>query len=133
MGDGGVREACLRSMLYIRMPEGVADVRRFELLRHLREGDETSLENFKLMVREQFRMLLLDEITSGLDAPNRNQIDDLLHNQMAGVTTFASTHGHRGIERADIVLVLNQGRLVEAGSPAEVRRRSALFRSLIAL
>ena len=33
---------------------------------------------------------------------------------------------------ADLVLVLDKGRLVEFGPPAEVRRRSALFRSLVA-
>jgi len=51
---------------------------------------------------------------------------------MGGITTFAAGHGHFGIDIADLVLVLDQGRLVEFGLPAEVRRRSALFRSLVA-
>lgn len=78
------------------------------------------------------KMLLLDEITSGLDVVNRHQIMRLIKETMGGVTTFASGHGHFGMDEADLVLVLDQGKLVEFGAPAQVRRRSALFRSLIA-
>jgi pimeloyl-ACP methyl ester carboxylesterase len=60
---GGPREAVIRALLYIRMPEGVADERGFRLLEHMREdaGSGLSLANFKTMVRDQFFMLLLDE------------------------------------------------------------------------
>lgn len=78
------------------------------------------------------RMLLLDEITSGLDVLNRQQIMTLIRSSMGGITTIASGHGRFAVEGADLVLVLDHGRLVEAGSPTEVRGRSALFRSLIA-
>lgn len=60
---GGPREAVIRALLYIRMPEGVADERGFRLLEHMREdtGSELSLADFKTIVRDQFFMLLLDE------------------------------------------------------------------------
>ena len=80
----------------------------------------------------QPRMLLLDEITSGLDALNREQVMNLIRTTMGGITTFAAGHGHFGMDIADLVLVLDRGRLVEFGPPAEVYRRSALFRSLVA-
>lgn len=79
----------------------------------------------------QPRMLLLDEITSGLDVLNREQIMKLIRMTMGGITTFAAGHGHFGMDIADLVLVLDHGRLVEFGPPAEVHRRSALFRSLV--
>lgn len=78
------------------------------------------------------RMLLLDEVTSGLDVMNREQIMELIHDSMGGITTLASGHGRFAVSAADLVLVLDHGRLVDAGAPAEVRRRSPLFRSLIA-
>ncbi len=78
------------------------------------------------------RMLLLDEVTSGLDILNRGQIMSLIRNSAAGITTIASAHGRFGIDGADLVLVLDSGRLVEAGHPSDVQRRSSLFRSLIA-
>ncbi|MEM9782577.1 MAG: DUF3141 domain-containing protein [Pseudomonadota bacterium] len=61
MGEGGVREACIRALLHIRMAEGVADERRFEVLRRLREENGGRLHVFKEMVRDQYSMLLIDE------------------------------------------------------------------------
>jgi pimeloyl-ACP methyl ester carboxylesterase len=61
--QGGPREAVVRALLYIRLPEGVADERGFNLLRRMRDdaGQGMSLSDFKQLVREQFFMLLLDE------------------------------------------------------------------------
>ena len=57
---GGPREAAIRALLYIRMPEGLVDERGFRLLEHMREhaGSGLSLADFKTMVRDQFFMLL---------------------------------------------------------------------------
>jgi pimeloyl-ACP methyl ester carboxylesterase len=61
--EGGPREAVIRALLYIRMPDGVADERGFNLLRRMREeaGRGLTLQAFKTLLREQFFMLLLDE------------------------------------------------------------------------
>ena len=64
IAEGGPREAVLRALLYIRMPEGVVDERGFNLLRRMREeaGQRPdACGEFKKLVREQFFMLLLDE------------------------------------------------------------------------
>jgi pimeloyl-ACP methyl ester carboxylesterase len=63
MAKGGSREAVLRALLYIRMPEGLVDERGFNFLRRIREetGHDLTLAAFKKLVREQFSMLLLDE------------------------------------------------------------------------
>jgi hypothetical protein len=60
---GGPREALIRALLYIRMPDGVVDERGFNLLRRMREeaGSGLSLSAFKTLLREQFYALLLDE------------------------------------------------------------------------
>jgi len=63
IGKGGPREAVIRALLYIRMPDGAVDERSFNLLRRIREeaGKGITLGEFKLLLREQFFMLLLDE------------------------------------------------------------------------
>ncbi|MFT3730480.1 MAG: DUF3141 domain-containing protein [Hyphomicrobium sp.] len=61
--DGDPREAVIRALLYIRMPDGVVDERGFNLLRRMREetGRGVKLSAFKKILREQFLMLLIDE------------------------------------------------------------------------
>jgi pimeloyl-ACP methyl ester carboxylesterase len=63
ISEGGPREAILRALLYVRMPEGVVDERGFNFLRHLRAeaGKGLTLADFKRLLRQQFLMLLLDE------------------------------------------------------------------------
>jgi hypothetical protein len=63
IAEGGAREAVIRALLYIRMPDGVADERGFNLMRQMREeaGKGLTLMAFKHLLREQFLMLLLDE------------------------------------------------------------------------
>ena len=63
---------------------------------------------------------------------NRVQIMELIRSTMGDITTIAAGHGRFGTDWADQVLVLDGGRLVENGHPAEVSARSALFRSLTA-
>jgi len=63
IAKGGPREAVLRALLYIRMPEGLVDERGFNFLRQLRAeaAEGLTLSAFKTLVRDQFLMLLLDE------------------------------------------------------------------------
>ena len=63
MHQGGAREAAIRALLYIRLPEGAADERGLAFLRRLRDehGGGLTLMEFKQLVRDQFFMLLLDE------------------------------------------------------------------------
>jgi hypothetical protein len=63
IAQGDPREAAIRALLYIRLPEGVADERGFRLLERMREeaGGDLPLAAFKTMVRDQFFTLLLDE------------------------------------------------------------------------
>jgi len=61
---GGLREAVMRSALYIGMGRGSVDERGFELVRRIRASQQDmpalSLADFKALVREQFLMLLID-------------------------------------------------------------------------
>lgn len=94
-------------------------------------GERQRLSIARTLLRRP-SILLLDEITSGLDLLNRAQIVELIRTTMPGVTTLATGHGRYGTDFADQVLVLDNGRLVESGAPTVVAARSALFRSLTA-
>ncbi len=63
ISEGDPREAVIRALLYIRMPDGVVDERGFNLLRRMREetGKGLTLSTFKKLLREQYLMLLIDE------------------------------------------------------------------------
>jgi pimeloyl-ACP methyl ester carboxylesterase len=63
MDKGGPREAAIRALLYIRMPENEADERAFEMLRRIRSKHDSgkSLAEFKEDLREQYYMLRIDE------------------------------------------------------------------------
>ncbi len=61
--EGGPREAAIRALLYVRMPDGTVDERGFRFLQRVRDeaGKGLTLTAFKKLVREQYFMLLLDE------------------------------------------------------------------------
>lgn len=111
-------------------PEGL-DAPVGESVHAFSGGERQRLAIARTLLRRP-RVLLLDEITSGLDVLNRAQVLELIRSTMSGITTLSAGHGRHATEGADQVLVLDGGRLVESGHPDAVARRSALFRSLIA-
>ncbi len=94
-------------------------------------GERQRLAIARTLLRKP-RLLLLDEITSGLDVVNRTQIMELLKEHAEGITTLSASHGRFATLGADHVLVMHRGQLIESGHPDEVTERSALFRSLVA-
>lgn len=68
-------------------------------------------------------VLLLDEPTTGLDEENQEIVLSALVKLSAGRTTFMITHDMKHVERADQVLVLEEGRVVDSGKPADLRHR----------
>src|SRR6476646_5745356 len=64
IGEGGLREAAIRGLLYVGSARGMVDERSLEALRQVRRNDagaRLTLAQFKMLVREQFFMLLLDQ------------------------------------------------------------------------
>ena len=78
-------------------------------------------------------MLLLDEPTSGLDAAAEQAVLDALDRAADGRTTLAVSHRLSLAVRADRVVVLDGGRVVEQGPPGELLAAGGAYARLWAL
>jgi len=76
-------------------------------------------------------ILLLDEPTSALDADSEALVVASLFNLMKGRTTLMVAHRLTTISRVDKILVLQEGRLMEEGSPAELKAKSGYYARVI--
>jgi subfamily B ATP-binding cassette protein MsbA len=65
-------------------------------------------------------ILILDEATSALDTESERHIQDALDQVIKGRTTLVIAHRLSTVEKADLILVLDQGRIVEQGSHAHL-------------
>jgi ATP-binding cassette subfamily B protein/subfamily B ATP-binding cassette protein MsbA len=75
-------------------------------------------------------ILILDEPTSALDARTEGMLLEALERLMAGRTTFIIAHRLSTIRQADRILVLEAGRVVDAGSHDELLAKDGLYASL---
>lgn len=79
-------------------------------------------------------IIVLDEATASLDAENETQVQDALSRLLAGKTVLVIAHRMRTVENADKVVVLSRGRVVEEGSPRDLRaRKDGIFARMCAL
>ena len=76
------------------------------------------------------RILLLDEATSSLDTESERLVQEALERLMKGRTTFVVAHRLSTIQRADRILVLDKGRLVEDGTHDQLMERRGLYHYL---
>jgi ABC-type multidrug transport system fused ATPase/permease subunit len=76
------------------------------------------------------RVLILDEATSSLDSESEALIRDGLRSLRRGRTTFVIAHRLSTIESADQILVMEEGRLIERGTHAELLAANGRYRQL---
>jgi ATP-binding cassette subfamily B protein len=77
------------------------------------------------------RILILDEATSNLDTESERLIHQSLETLMSGRTCLVIAHRLSTIARADKIVVLDQGRIVETGTHQELLNRSGLYRHMV--
>ena len=78
-------------------------------------------------------IVLLDEATASLDVENETKVQGALSRLLAGKTVLVIAHRMRTVAGADHIVVLENGRVAEQGTPAELIERGGLYRRMVEL
>lgn len=78
-------------------------------------------------------ILILDEATSALDSESENQIKEALETLMRGRTCLTVAHRLSTIDRADRIVVMQDGVIVEEGTPAELLAKGGAYARMVRL
>lgn len=79
-------------------------------------------------------IVLLDEATASLDVENETKVQGALSRLLTGKTVLVIAHRMRTVEAADKIIVLEDGKVVEEGDPAKLRKKpNSIFRRMTEL
>jgi subfamily B ATP-binding cassette protein MsbA len=93
---------------------------------NLSVGEKQRIAIARVVVRDP-GILILDEATSALDSESERMVEDALERVAKGRTTFMITHRLRRVTHADLVLVLDNGRLVASGRHQDLLETSSVY------
>jgi ATP-binding cassette subfamily B protein len=132
--DAAIRQAAdgaCASEFLDKLPSGF-DHPLGEKAKTLSGGQKQRLAIARAMVRKA-PILLLDEATSALDTENERLVAEALDHAMEGRTTLIIAHRISTIRRADRIIVMDGGQIVESGTHAELMLNDGLFARLARL
>ena len=135
-GDGQARQQDLEAAAkaayihdrIVEFPEGydtVVGERGYRL-----SGGERQRLAIARVILHQPRILILDEATSALDTTSERYVQSALQPLMRGRTTVAIAHRLSTIIAADVIYVIDRGRLMEQGTHTELLARGGLYAHL---
>jgi subfamily B ATP-binding cassette protein MsbA len=129
--DGEVWQALERAALadYVRSLPGQLDAAVGERGAKLSGGQRQRLAIARALLKNA-PILLLDEATSALDSQTERDVQQALERSMSGRTTLVIAHRLSTIERADRIVVLEGGRIVEQGRHADLVTRDGPYSRL---
>jgi ATP-binding cassette subfamily B protein len=145
--EGTVRENVLYGTDSIdesRLHQAIEDANADEFIRRLPQGLDTLIgENgaklsggqrqrltiARALIRDP-RVLILDEATASLDTASESLIQSALYRLMEGRTTFVVAHRLSTIRRADQIVVLDRGQIVEVGTHLDLLESAGLYANL---
>ena len=125
-----MRQACKAVGLdhFIRtLPHGYETVLNDQV--NLSQGQKQQLTIARAMIADK-PMLILDEATSSVDTRTELQIQDAMDQLMHGRTSFVIAHRLSTIKNADLILVMNNGDIVESGTHEELLAKGGFYAEL---
>jgi subfamily B ATP-binding cassette protein MsbA len=132
--DEQVREAAVAAYadeFIRRLPEGYQTLIGENGVK-LSGGERQRLAIARAILRDP-PLLILDEATSSLDSESERIVQMALANLMKNRTTLVVAHRLSTIQRADRIVVLDRGRIVETGKHEDLLRRGGLYQRLHAI
>lgn len=111
-----------------RMPDGY-DTVISEEGGNLSQGQKQLLCIARVMLQLP-PMLILDEATSSIDTRTEVKVQEAFHKMMKGRTSFIVAHRLSTIKEADVILVMNQGNIIEQGSHEELLTKDGFYAKL---
>ncbi|GJN68321.1 hypothetical protein PLICBS_002364 [Purpureocillium lilacinum] len=127
--DAEIEEACKLANMHetiMAMPKGY-DTECGPNGSRLSGGQRQRLAIARALVRKP-RLLLLDESTSALDAESEKALQEGLERAARGITVIAITHRLHTVRKADVIFVVEGGKVVEKGRHEELVERSESYR-----
>jgi len=79
------------------------------------------------------RIIIFDEATSALDGETEEQIHETWKNVLLGRTTIVIAHRQSSVMLCDRVAILEDGKLIETGTPTNMLHNSEMFKALFAV
>lgn len=110
------------------LPQGM-DTQVGENASQLSGGQRQRLAIARALMKDA-PILILDEATSALDSESERSVQDSLERLMKGRTTLVIAHRLSTVKKADHILVLDRGRVVESGPHAELLARGGTYAML---
>jgi len=150
--SGSVRENILYGIEHFNVPEEkileiVEMAKLNELIEQLPEGLDTLIGEHgdklsggqkqriaiaRALIRDP-RVIIFDEATSALDVESEKYIQDSIGEMIKGRTTFIVAHRLSTIRKANRIVVLHKGRIVETGSHSELIAKQGEYSKLVAM
>ncbi len=113
----------------MKLPQGL-DSEVGERGVRLSGGQKQRIQIARAMVKNA-PILILDEATSSLDAKSEKEVQDALDKLMQKKLVIIIAHRFSTIQNVDKIIVLNQGTIVDSGSPKELSTRKGIYRDLL--
>ena len=125
--EAAARSAFIHDRI-MELPEGY-DTLVGERGFRLSGGEKQRLAIARVILKDP-RILILDEATSSLDTANERLVQGALRPLLGSRTTIAIAHRLSTIVSADVIFVLDRGRVVERGTHADLATRGGLYSEL---